>query len=135
MKGGNDGLGEQGWSRRGRMVQWSRDGVGEQGWSWGARMVLWSRDGVGEQGWSCGARMVQGSKNDAVVKALGCHRCGPDSTPGINAVMICWLSSLLQEVFLQILRLSRSSNTKFSVHSNWTIIISKSPLPSRNANK
>ena len=112
----------------------SRDGAGERGFCRGARMVLWSRDGVGEQGWSCGARMVQGSKNDAVVKALGCHQCGPDSTPGINAIMICWLSSLLQEVFLQVLRLSRSSNTKF-VHSNWTIIISKSPLPSRNANK
>lgn len=134
MKGGNDVLGEQGWSRRGRMVQWSRDGAGERGFCRGARMVLWSRDGVGEQGWSCGARMVQGSKNDAVVKALGCHRCGPDSTPGINVIMIFWLSSLLQEVFLQVLRLSRSSNTKF-VHSNWTIIISKSPLPSRNANK
>ena len=117
MKGGNDGLGEQGWSRRGRMVQWSRDGVGEQGWSWGARILQGSEDGAVEQGWSCGARMVQGSKNDAVVKALGCHRCGPDSTPGINAIMICWLSSLLQEVFLQVLRLSRSSNTKF-VHSN-----------------
>ena len=113
----------------------SRDGAGERGFCRGARMVLWSRDGVGEQGWNCGARMVQGSKNDAVVKALGCHRCGPDSTPGINAIMICWLSSLLQEVFLQVLRLSRSSNTKFSVHSNWTFIISKSPLPSRNANK
>lgn len=134
MKGGNDGLGEQGWSRRGRMVQWSRDGVGEQGWSWGARILQGSEDGAVEQGWSCGARMVQGSKNDAVVKALGCHRCGPDSTPSINAIMICWLSSLLQEVFLQVLRLSRSSNTKF-VHSNWAIIISKSPLPSRNANK
>ena len=70
MKGGNDGLGEQGWSRRGRMVQWSRDGAGDRGFCRGARMVLWSRDGVGEQGWSCGARMVQGSKNDAVVKAL-----------------------------------------------------------------
>ena len=72
--------------------------------------------------------MVQGSKNDAVVKALGCHRCGPRSIPSINATMICWLSSLLQEVFLQVVRFFRSSNNKF-VHSNWTIIISKSLPP------
>ena len=63
-------------------------------------MVQWSKDGVGELGWSWGVRMVQVCKDDAVVKVLGCHQCGPGSIPGMNAIMICWLNLLLVVFFV-----------------------------------
>ena len=72
VKGGNDGVGEQGWSRRGRMVQRSRDGAGEQGWCSGAGMELGSGDGAVEQEWNCGARMELGSGDGAGERGWCC---------------------------------------------------------------
>ena len=54
-------------------------------------------------------KCILGSRDGAVVRALASHRCGTGSILGLAAICglsCCWFSSLLQEVFLRVLRFS-----------------------------